>query len=76
MIRIHPNVSGLLARGDVHGLREALQAALEPEHAVIPPLSLPKTSSMQFMPHTGTHEALHRVGHVVVCEGWRVGREP
>ena len=37
MIRIHPKVSGLLARGDVHGLREALQAALELEHAVIPP---------------------------------------
>ena len=37
MIRVHPKVSGLLARGDVHGLREALQAALELEHAVIPP---------------------------------------
>jgi hypothetical protein len=37
MIRIHPNVSGLLTRGDLHGLREALQAALELEHAVIPP---------------------------------------
>jgi Ferritin-like len=37
MIRIHPKVSGLLTRGDVHGLREALQAALELEHAVIPP---------------------------------------
>ena len=37
MIRVHPKVSALLARGDVHGLREALQAALELEHAVIPP---------------------------------------
>jgi hypothetical protein len=37
VIRIHPEVSGLLARGDVHGLRAALQAALELEHAVIPP---------------------------------------
>lgn len=37
MIRIHPKVSAVLARGDVHGLREALQAALELEHAVIPP---------------------------------------
>lgn len=37
MIRVHPKVGALLARGDVHGLREALQAALELEHAVIPP---------------------------------------
>jgi hypothetical protein len=37
MIRMHPKVSGLLAHGDVHGLREALQAAIELEHAVIPP---------------------------------------
>jgi hypothetical protein len=37
MIRMHPKVSGLLPRGDVHGLREALQAAIELEHAVIPP---------------------------------------
>jgi Ferritin-like len=37
VIRVHPKVSGLLSRGDVHGLREALQAALELEHAVIPP---------------------------------------
>ena len=31
-------------------------------------LSLPKTSSVQLMPHIGTHEALHRVGCVVVCQ--------
>jgi hypothetical protein len=37
VIRVHPKVSALLARGDVHGLRAALQAALELEHAVIPP---------------------------------------
>lgn len=37
MIRVHPKVSGLLMRGDVHGLREALQAAIELEHSVIPP---------------------------------------
>lgn len=37
MIRVHPRVSGLLARGDVRGLRGALQAAVELEHAVIPP---------------------------------------
>jgi hypothetical protein len=39
-------------------------------------LSLPKTSSMQFMLHAGTHEALHRVGRVVVYEGWRFGQVP
>ena len=44
--------------------------------AAVQTLSLPKTSSMQFMPHAGTHEALHRVGRVVVCEGWRFGQEP
>jgi hypothetical protein len=37
MIRVHPRVSALLAHGDVHGLRAALQAAIELEHAVIPP---------------------------------------
>jgi len=37
MIRVHPKVSALLAHGDVHGLRDALQAAIEFEHAVIPP---------------------------------------
>jgi hypothetical protein len=37
MIRVRPGVSSLLARGDVHGLRDALQAAVELEHAVIPP---------------------------------------
>ena len=37
MIRVHPAVSGLLERGDVHGVRAALQAAIELEHAVIPP---------------------------------------
>jgi Ferritin-like len=37
MIRVHPEVSGLLQRGDVHGVRAALQAAVELEHAVIPP---------------------------------------
>jgi hypothetical protein len=37
MILIHPKVSGLLARGDTPGLREALQTAVELEHAVIPP---------------------------------------
>jgi ferritin-like protein len=37
MIRVHPKVTALLAHGDVHGLREALQAAIELEHSVIPP---------------------------------------
>jgi hypothetical protein len=37
MIHVHPEVSGLLQRGDVHGVRAALQAAVELEHAVIPP---------------------------------------
>ena len=37
MIRVHPQVTGLLHRGDVHGVRAALQAAIEIEHAVIPP---------------------------------------
>jgi hypothetical protein len=37
MIRVHPQVSDLLRRGDVHGVRAALQAAIELEHAVIPP---------------------------------------
>jgi len=37
MIRVHPQVSGLLHRGDVYGARAALQAAIELEHAVIPP---------------------------------------
>ena len=41
-----------------------------------PALSLPKTPSMQLMPHVDTHEVLHRVGSVVVCEGWRFGQEP
>lgn len=37
MIRVHPKVSALLAHGDVHGVRDALQAAIELEHSVIPP---------------------------------------
>src|ERR1700759_4203727 len=37
MIRVHPQVTSLLHRGDVHGVRAALQAAIEIEHAVIPP---------------------------------------
>jgi hypothetical protein len=37
MIRVHPEVSALLRRGDVHGVRAALQAAIELEHSVIPP---------------------------------------
>jgi hypothetical protein len=37
MIHVHPKVSALLAHGDIHGLRDALQAAIELEHAVIPP---------------------------------------
>jgi ferritin-like protein len=37
MILIHPKVSALLDRGDLPGLREALQTAVELEHAVIPP---------------------------------------
>jgi hypothetical protein len=37
MIRVHPAVSDLLRRGDVHGVRAALQAAIELEHSVIPP---------------------------------------
>ncbi len=37
VIFVHPKVSALLAHGDVHGLRDALQAAIELEHAVIPP---------------------------------------
>jgi hypothetical protein len=37
MIRVHPQVSDLLRRGDVHGVRAALQAAIELEHGVIPP---------------------------------------
>ena len=32
MIRVHPRVSDLLWRGDVHGVRAALQAAIELEH--------------------------------------------
>src|ERR1035437_1458350 len=39
-------------------------------------VSLPKISSAQLMPHGGTHEALHRVGRVVVCQGWRFRSEP
>jgi hypothetical protein len=37
MIRVHPEVADLLLRGDVHGVRAALQAAIELEHSVIPP---------------------------------------
>jgi hypothetical protein len=37
MIRVRPEVSALLRRGDVHGVRAALQAAMELEHSVIPP---------------------------------------
>ena len=37
MIRVHPEVSALLQRGDVHGVRAALQSAIELEHSVIPP---------------------------------------
>jgi len=37
VIRVHPRVSDVLRRGDVHGVRAALQAAVELEHAVIPP---------------------------------------
>src|ERR1017187_5329708 len=39
-------------------------------------LPLPKTSSVQLMPHGGTREAPHRVGRVVVYQGWRFGQEP
>jgi pimeloyl-ACP methyl ester carboxylesterase len=46
------------------------------DFAVAAALSLPKTPSMQLMPHVDTHEVLHRVGRVVVCEGWRFGQEP
>jgi Ferritin-like len=37
MIRVHPGVSALRRRGDVRGVRAALQAAVELEHSVIPP---------------------------------------
>jgi len=37
MILMHPKVSGQLERGDVAAVREALQTAVELEHAVIPP---------------------------------------
>jgi hypothetical protein len=37
VIRVHPEVSALLRRGDVHGVRAALQPAIELEHSVIPP---------------------------------------
>lgn len=37
MIRVHPVISDLLHRGDVHGVRAALQSAIELEHSVIPP---------------------------------------
>lgn len=37
MIRLHPSVSDQLRRGDVPGVRGALQAAIELEHSVIPP---------------------------------------
>ncbi|HEY1822669.1 MAG TPA: ferritin-like protein [Trebonia sp.] len=37
MIRVQPGVGALLAHGDVRGLRDALQAAVKLEHAVIPP---------------------------------------
>jgi DNA-binding MarR family transcriptional regulator len=36
MIRVHPEVSGPLQRGDVHGVRAVRQAAVELEHPVIP----------------------------------------
>src|ERR1019366_485105 len=39
-------------------------------------LPLPKTSSVQLMPHGGTREAPHRVRRVVVYQGWRFGQEP
>jgi hypothetical protein len=39
-------------------------------------LFLPKISSVQLMRHVGIHGALHRVGRVVVCQGWRFGQEP
>jgi hypothetical protein len=37
MIRVHPEVSARLTHGGVRGLHDALQAAIELEHAVIPP---------------------------------------
>lgn len=37
MIRVRPEVSAPLRRGDVHGVRATLQAAIELEHSVIPP---------------------------------------
>ena len=37
---------------------------------------LPKISSVQLMPHVGTHGTLHRVGRVVVYRGWRFCQEP
>jgi integral membrane protein len=39
-------------------------------------LSLPKTSSMQLMPHVDTHEAPRRVGRVAESEDWQFGQEP
>jgi Ferritin-like len=37
LIRVRPEVGALLRRGDVHGVQAALQAAIELEHAVVPP---------------------------------------
>ena len=39
-------------------------------------LPLPKTSSVQLMPHVGTREAPRRAGRVVVYQVWRFGQEP
>ena len=45
MIRIRPEVSGLLQARDAHAVAAALQAAIELEHATIPPYLTPFTHS-------------------------------
>jgi hypothetical protein len=63
MIRVHPEVSALLRRGDVHGVRGALQAAVELEHAVIPPYLYALYSLVP-----GGNEAVARIIRSVVAE--------
>lgn len=64
MIRVHPKVSALLAHGDVQGLRDALQAAIELEHAVIPPYLYALYSLMP----GGNEAAAGIIGSVVIEE--------
>ena len=77
-----PGSSALLATGELwlfllqFPLANLCRCVLFARTASSPNRALAETSSVQLMPHAGTHEALHRVGRVVVHRGRRIGQGP